>query len=127
MKKLLLLLILVLGISAGTQAQSINLKATKLTISDGTNVVTKDVDLNITIDLNSERCVIYSNKIQIIDFSVYRTYVDKDKYTVLECNATDSNYKTILFSILQHPTDNFIIIQITYSDVSYCYSCYIKP
>lgn len=125
MKKLLFLLILVLGISINTQAQNFYLKAEMITIYDGTTISSEEVNINIILNLDEERCVVYSEKTQIIDFSPFRVYKDEDNYTVLECDATDSNYKNITFIILKHPTSNFIVLQVVYNDVSYAYSCYV--
>jgi hypothetical protein len=125
MKKLLFLLILVLGISINTQAQELNLKAKRIVVSDGTSTVDEEVDIKVVLNLDKERCVIYSKTTQIIDFEPFRVYKDEDNYTVIECNATDTNYKNITFTILKHPTSSFTIIQVVYSDISYAYSCYI--
>ena len=125
MKKLLFLLILILGISINTQAQELNLKATRITATDGTTTLNEEVDIKVTLNLDEERCVIYSKKTQIIDFEPFRVYKDEDNYTVIECNATDTNYKNIKFTILKHPTSSFTIIQVVYSDIAYAYSCYV--
>ena len=125
MKKLLFLLILILGISINTQAQELHLKARRIVVSDGTSTLDEEVDINVILNLDEERCVIYSKKTQIIDFSPFRVYKDKDNYTVIECNATDTNYKNISFIILKHPTTSFTILQVIYSDIVYAYSCYV--
>ena len=125
MKKLLFLLILVLGISINTQAQDLHLKAERIVVSDGTSTVDEEVDIDVVLNLDKERCVIYSKKTQIIDFSPSRVYTDEDNYTVIECSATDTNYKNISFTILKHPTTSFTIIQVIYSDIVYAYSCYV--
>lgn len=125
MKKLLFLLILILGISINTQAQELNLKAKRIVVSDGTSTVDEEVDIDIVLNLDKERCVIYSKKTQIIDFSPSRVYKDEDNYTVIECSATDTNYKNISFTILKHPTSSFTILQVVYSDIAYAYSCYV--
>ena len=125
MKKLLFLLILVLGISINTQAQELNLKAKRIVVSDGTSTVDEEVDIKVVLNLDKERCVIYSKTTQIIDFEPFRVYKDEDNYTVIECNATDTNYKNISFTILKHPTTSFTIIQVIYSDIVYAYSCYV--
>ena len=125
MKKLLFLLILVLGISINTQAQELNLKAKRIVVSDGTSTVDEEVDIKVVLNLDKERCVIYSKTTQIIDFEPFRVYKDEDNYTVIECNATDTNYKNITFTILKHPTSSFTIIQVIYSDIVYAYSCYV--
>ena len=124
MKKLLFLLILVLGISINIQAQNHHLKAKMITVSDGVKTSSEEVDIDVILNLDEERCVIYSKKTQIIDFSPFRVYKDEDNYTVIECEATDTNYKNITFIILNHPTDNFTILQIVYNDINYAYSCY---
>ena len=125
MKKLLFLLILILGISINAQAQDLYLKAKMIVVSNGTTTLSEEVDINVILNLDKERCVIYSKKTQIIDFSPFRVYKDKDNYTVIECNATDTNYKNITFIILKHPTTNFTILQVIYSDIAYAYSCYV--
>lgn len=125
MKKLLFLLILILGISVNTQAQDLRLKAKMITISDGTKTLSKKVDINVILNLDKERCVIYSKETQIIDFSPNRVYKDEDNYTVVECSATDTNYKNITFIMLKHPKTSFTILQIIYKDIAYSYSCYV--
>lgn len=125
MKKLVFLLILILGISINTQAQELHLKAKRIVVSDGTTTVDEEVDIKITLNLDEERCVIYSKKAQIIDFEPFRAYKDEDNYTVIECNATDTNYKNIKFTILKHPTTSFTILQVVYNDIAYAYSCYV--
>ncbi len=116
---------LILGISINVQSQNLYLKAKMLIVSDGTTTFSEEVDINVILNLDEERCVIYSKKTQIIDFSPFRVYKDEDNYTVIECNATDTNYKNITFTILKHPTTSFTILQVAYSDISYAYSCYI--
>lgn len=125
MKKLLFLLILVLGISINVQSQNHHLKANRIIISDGVKTSSEEVDIDVILNLDEERCVIYSKKTQIIDFSPFRVYKDRDNYTVIECDATDTNYKNITFIILKHPTDNFTILQVVYNDITYAYSCYV--
>ena len=116
---------LILGISINVQSQNLHLKAKTLIVSDGTTTFSEEVDINVILNLDEERCVIYSKKTQIIDFSPFRVYKDEDNYTVIECNATDTDYKNITFTILKHPTTSFTILQVAYSDISYAYSCYI--
>lgn len=125
MKKLLFLLILILGISINAQAQDLHLKARMITVSDGITTFSEEVNINVILNLDKEKCVIYSKKTQIIDFSPFRVYKDEDNYTVIECNATDTNYKNITFIILKHPTSSFTILQVVYSDINYAYSCYV--
>lgn len=115
---------LILGISINAQAQDHHLKATMITVSDGVTTLSEKVNIDVILNLDEERCVIYSKKTQIIDFSPFRAYKDEDNYTVIECDATDTDYKNIKFIILKHPTSNFTILQVVYSDVSYAYSCY---
>lgn len=124
MKKLLFLLILILGISVNTQAQELRLKAKRIIVTDGTSTVDEEVDINVILNLEEERCVIYSKETQIIDFSPNRVYKDEDNYTVVECSATDTNYKNITFIMLKHPKTSFTILQIIYKDIAYSYSCY---
>ena len=125
MKKLLFLLILVLGISINIQSQNHHLKANMITISDGIKTSSEEVDIDVILNLDEGRCVIYSKKTQIIDFSPFRVYKDRDNYTVVECDATDTNYKNITFIILKHPTSSFTILQVVYNDIAYAYSCYV--
>ena len=125
MKKLLFLLILILGISINAQAQNLHLKAERIVIADRTITLDEEVNIDIILNLDEGRCVIYSKKTQIIDFSPFRKYKDKDNYTVIECSATDTDYKNITFIMLKHPTSSFTVLQVVYSDISYAYSCYI--
>jgi len=75
------------------------------------------------LDLSRQRCIIYSNETQIIDFLVDRKYF-KDGYYEVEGKATDSEYKNISFNISVSTTGkNIVIITIGYSDLAYSYSC----
>ena len=118
MKKLfLVLLLLALTLSVSVSAQSFILKATSVTYSTGTKINTERVDIDAVINFDEARCVIYSKETQIIDFEIIRTYTDEDKYTVIECDATDTKYKNIGFTILIHPTDNLVLLSISYNNI----------
>lgn len=124
MKRLLVLLTLVISLSISVSAQSFNLRAVEVIATDGSKVERAVCNIPVTIDFEKSRCIIFSKTNQIIDFDVFRKYVDEDNYTVLESNATDSEYKNIRFDILVHPTDNVILLSITYNDFSYIYTCH---
>jgi hypothetical protein len=126
MKKLLVLLILALTLSVSVSAQNFILKATSVTYSTGTKINTERVDIDAVINFDEARCVIYSKETQIIDFEIIRTYTDEDQYTVMEYDATDTKYKNIGFTILIHPTDNLVLLSISYNNITYIYTCYIK-
>lgn len=125
--KILSVIILLLGVTTffieAQERDFFTLRAKRIVIVDAyKNVDSELVDFPITLDLSRQRCIIYSNEIQIIDFLVDRKYF-KDGYYEVECKATDSEYKNISFDISVSTTGENIIITIGYSDLAYSYSC----
>lgn len=126
--KILSVIILLLGVTTffieAQERDFFTLRAKRIVIVDAyKNVDSKLVDFPITLDLSRQRCIIYSNETQIIDFLVDRKYF-KDGYYEVEGKATDSEYKNISFDISVSTTGkNIVIITIGYSDLAYSYSC----
>lgn len=125
MKKFLVLLVVILTLSANMQAENIKLKAFSMTYTANGQIHTERVNIDIYVNFEISRCVIFSNSTQVIDFKVIRTYLDADNFTVMECNATDTNYNNIKFEILSHTTENKVMILISYNNLTYIYSCYV--
>lgn len=123
MKTIILLLMLTLTMSLSSQEYY--LQATKMSISDGVSVESFDSDVKMILNIDTKRCIIYSKKMQIIDYEVDREFVDEDDYSVTECVATDSDYKNIKFTLLIHPTLNIILVQVIYRDLGYMYKCHL--
>lgn len=123
MKTIILLLMLTLTMSLSSQEYY--LQATKMSISDGVSVESFDSDVKMILNIDTKRCIIYSKKMQIIDYEVDREFVDEDDYSVTECVATDSDYKNIKFTLLIHPTLNIILVQVIYRDLGYIYKCHL--
>ena len=129
-KKILIIVILLLGLVTITQAQDqtfFKLRAYKaFIIMRDNNVKEIDVNLDVTLDIARQHCTIYSNEVQRIDYIILREYQGNDGYYEIDAKATDSNYKQISFDISINTTGlNIVIITITYSDVSYAYRCKI--
>lgn len=125
MKKFLVLLVVILTLSVNTQAENFKLKAFSMTHTANGQIHTERVNIDIYVNFEISRCVIFSNSTQVIDFEVIRTYLDADNFTVMECNATDTNYNNIKFEILSHATENKVMFLISYSNLTYIYSCYV--
>lgn len=125
MKKFLVLLVVILTLSVNTQAENFKFKAFSITHTANGQIHTERVNIDIYVDFEISRCVIFSNSTQVIDFEVIRTYLDADNFTVMECNATDTNYNNIKFEILSHATENKVMILVSYSNLTYIYSCYV--
>lgn len=124
MKKYLILLMLVVVLPLSAQVHY--LQATKFTASDGYSTSTQDSNVRIIIDLDRNHCEIYSAETQVIDYVPERKYTDSNNYEVLECYGTDSYYRKIRFILYTHPVKNIVLIQVTYSDISYVYTCYVR-
>ena len=129
-KKILIIVILLLGLVTITQAQDqtfFKLKAYKaFVVRHDNNVKEIDVNLDVTLDIARQHCTIYSNEVQRIDYIILREYQGSDGYYEIDAKATDSNYKQISFDISINTTGlNIVIITITYSDVAYAYRCKI--
>ena len=124
MKKFLVLLVVILTLSVNTQAKDFKLKAFSMTHTANGQIHTNRVDIDIYVNFEISRCVIFSNSTQVIDFKAIRTYLDADNFTVMECSATDTNYNNIEFEILSHATENKVMVLISYNDLTYIYSCY---
>lgn len=125
MKKFLVLLVVILTLSVNTQAENFKFKAFSMTHTANGQIHSERVNIDIYVNFEISRCVIFSNSTQVIDFEVIRTYLDADNFTVMECNATDTNYNNIKFEILSHATENKVMILISYSNLTYIYSCYL--
>lgn len=117
---------MILLISYSINAQTYSFKAETLIITDGTDTELFKSDVEIDLNLDLRRCVIYSREVQIIDYEVTRVYNDKDGFKIMECIGNDSFYETILFNIKTHITQNLTFITIIYDDLGYSYRCKIK-
>ena len=122
MKHLLILLFITL--SFNTMAQKYALNAHNFVMADETGVIDEDVvDVDMALDTNQSRLVIYSKEIQIIDYNIIRDYVDKDNYTVIETTATDTKWKDILLTFYMNSKLKTILVEITYPSFKYIYVC----
>lgn len=124
MKKLkMFLTIMVLVISSTVMSQTYHMKASHLVISDGVNTESYDTSVDLKLDVTTSRLTIYSKEIQVIDYEELRDYVDEDNYAVIECTATDTNYKRMGLEILLSLDINKILVVLEYRDFSYVYVC----
>ena len=123
MKKLILLALLVISVSLSAQNSIFLFDANTLIATDGINTIERSVDVRVSLNFKKEQCIIYTKETQIIDFKANRTYIDEDNYKVIECTATDSNYKNIRFNILYNSKLEATLFQIVYSDLVYVYIC----
>lgn len=121
MKTLIILLLLVISLPITSQTYLLKAHHVVLTTED----ITKNgnVDVDVVLNTNENRIIIYSQYIQIIDYNILRSYIDKDNYSVTECVATDSDYKHILLTVSINKIDNIIILTITYPNIMYSYFC----
>lgn len=131
MKKLKIVLVslLLLVLTMPTMAQKYVFNAYHFLASTGTTVL-KDAPINnipVTIDFNINRAVIYSERIQVIDFELLRTHVDEYGHNTIECTATDSDYKVIRFDIEVREDKNLTILYLYYTDFAYAYFCRLLP
>ena len=123
MKHLITLLLLCLSIPIIAQEYNLNANYIIVTDNEGSIIDKDEVDIDMTLNLDKNRLIIYSKKIQIIDYEVLREYVDEDGYATLECTATDTNWKNIMLQILVNSERKSILVMIFYNDYSYCYVC----
>lgn len=125
MKHLLILLFITL--SFNTMAQKYALNAHHFIMADKTGIIDNDdeVDVDMFLDTDKSRLVIYSNETQVIDYKLIRNYVDEDNYSVTETTATDTKWKDILLDFFISSEKGTILVQITYPSFSYIYLCKI--
>jgi len=123
MKKFILLALLVISVSLSAQNPVFTFYANKIVATDGINSTEENINLKISLNFDKERCVIYSRVTQIIDFTADRSYIDENGYKVIECSATDSNYKKIRFNIYYNAKAGITFFQLIYSDLVYLYIC----
>lgn len=124
MKRLGLLLIVALLCVPLMSQQVYKMKAYNIAIAHPNGELEMDkVDIPVYLYLDTNRLEILSERNQIIDFEVLRTYVDEDGYTVTETTATDSDWKKIRMDLLVSSEDNQIIITIVYNTFAYSYNC----
>ena len=124
MKHLMILLFITL--SFNTMAQKYALNAHYLIMGDETGKTIKDeVDVDMVLDINKNRLVIYSAETQIIDYEPIRRYVDEDNYSVTENIATDSNWKDIRLDFHINTKTGSFLVTITYPSYAYVYVCKI--
>lgn len=125
MKHLITLLLLCLSIPIIAQEYDLNANYIIVSDNNGTIIDKDEVDIDMTLNLDEDRLVIYSKRTQIIDYEVLREYIDEDGYATLECTATDSDWKNIMLEILVSSEKKSILVMIFYKDYSYCYICTI--
>ena len=124
MKHLLILLFITL--SFNTMAQKYALNSHRFVMIDETGIIANDAsDIDMVLDLDKSRLVIYSKEIQVIDYEPIRNYVDEDNYSVTEYIATDSNWKDIRLDILVNSETGSVIVRIIYPSYAYSYICKI--
>ena len=124
MKQLMILLFITL--SFNTMAQKYALNAHHFVMADETGVIANDeVNIDMVLDTDNSRLVIYSKETQVIDYEVIRNYVDEDNYSVTETTATDTKWKDIRLDFLISSELGSILVQITYPSYSYVYICRI--
>ena len=124
MKHLLILLFITL--SFNTMAQKYALNAQHYIMADETGVIAnKAVDIDMVLDVEKSRLVIYSKETQVIDYELIRNYIDEDNYSVTEYIATDSNWKDIRLDIFINSETGFVIVRIIYPSYAYSYICKI--
>lgn len=124
MKHLLILLFITL--SFNTMAQKYALNAHYFVMSDENGIIDNDaVDVDMILDIDKNRLVIYSKETQVIDYNIIRNYIDKDNYSVTETTATDTKWKNILLDFYVNREEGTILINITYPSFTYIYVCEI--
>lgn len=122
MKHLLIALLLMLSFS--TMAQKYALNAQHFIMADETGIIDNDkVDVDMVLDIDKSRLVIYSKETQIIDYKIIRNYIDKDNYSVTETVATDTKWKDIFLTFYINSEDETILIHIIYPFYMYIYVC----
>lgn len=125
MKKItLLLLFCVMFLGAFTQDNNLSLKATKIVVSVGEETVSRDVDVNISLDTVNQVCTIYSKKVQRIRYTITKVYIEEE-YKVVEADGIDANEEPVLFRFDTHISKNIIYIAISYAEVAYVYKCHL--
>ena len=124
MKHLLILLFITL--SFNTMAQKYALNAEHFLMADETGIIANDAsDIDMVLEADKNRLVIYSKETQVIDWEPIRTYVDEDNYSVIETTATDTNWKDILLTFYVNTENGIVIVRIIYPSYAYSYICRI--
>ena len=124
MKRLGILLIVALLCVPLMSQQVYKMKAYNIAIAYANGEIETDkVDIPVVLYMDDNRLEIFSEKTQIIDYEILRTYVDEDGYTVMETTATDSNWKDIKLDLLVSSEDGQVIITIAYKTFAYSYNC----
>jgi len=122
MKNLLILLFVTL--SFNTMAQKYALNAHHFVMADETGVIDEDaVDVDMVLDTDQSRLVIYSRETQVIDYKFIRNYVDEDNDYVIETTATDTKWKDILLTFYINSEEKTILVHIMYPSFMYIYVC----
>ena len=120
------MILLFITLSFNTMAQKYALNAHHFVMADETGVIANDeVNIDMVLDTDNSRLVIYSKETQVIDYEVIRNYVDEDNYSVTETTATDTKWKDIRLDFLISSELGSILVQITYPSYSYVYICRI--
>ena len=124
MKKLITLAFLIISFSAYSQSY-VDFKAKNLIITIDDRTSSQEVNLTIRVYTDSNRVVIYTEPVQIIDYEIDRKYTDEDGYGWVEGFATDTNYKNIYLALGLHAETEHLIVIISYNDLTYGYSAYL--
>lgn len=125
MKHLIIFLLLLFSMPIIAQRHTLEAKYFIFTNNRGEILDEEEVSIDMILDLDKSRLVIYSKDTQVIDYEVLRVYTNKDNYTVMECSATDTNWKRILLEISVSEENESVLVFIFYKNYSYCYICTI--
>ena len=119
-----LLILLFIALSFNTMAQKYALNAHHFVMADETGIIDEDaVDVDMVLDTDLGRIVIYSKETQVIDYKFIRNYVDEDNYSVIETTATDTKWKDILLTFYINSEEETILVHIMYPTFMYIYVC----
>lgn len=121
MKKLLLVTMLLVT-SIVTQAEPLWYKLNNVSskvVSENVWSAWTSVSINMTMDFERKRIVIYSQKIQVIDYVSFEPGVF-DEGTTFSGLATDSNYKTVRITLFYYNSKR-MLLKVSYSDFEYIY------
>jgi len=75
-------------------------------------------NMSVSIDPNKKRLIIYSPKVQIIDYVKFNKVIQDGK-TILTSQATDSNYNSVLLKIISD--EKYLYIVLIYNDLVLMY------
>jgi len=121
MKKLILLVIILIS-TISIKAEKFYYKTSVIAIDnlDGYGYGKwKPCEVNITIDFDNERIVIYSDEVQIMDIeSIYNTKYPG--YTMVICYTNDTQYNNCLLRLFIYDNGD-LYIKLEYNNIVYKY------